>query len=136
MTKKLTENELTSYLEVLKNILQNFDYSSIPNIIFLNMESFYSYIDNYCSNNSKTIKEIMSAIEPCIPLTLCVDDSTLELFIQASTSYSQEDIKKMEELFYKRARIDFMDTIRKANTKDKWDFILQTCQNLRQCLYN
>lgn len=135
MEQKISESELNSYLEILKDTLQNFDTSSISNVIFINFESFYSYLDNTCLLKGKTISEILSIIEPYIPLSLCVDDESLEIFIQASLSSSDEEIRKLEDKFYRKAKIEFIDTLRKAKTKEQWDYIVKICQSLRDCIY-
>lgn len=128
--ENIKENELKELLEDLKKCLQSFDYSSIDNVIFLNVDAFYSYADKFCKDKDKTVSLIMNKLEPYIPLTLFADTEIINLFITAGLSECDKELKALEERFYKKARVEFMDMIRRADTEDKWNYIVELCKTM------
>lgn len=132
----ITEEELLNNLELLKDILQNFDYDKIKNIVFLDVESFYLFMNQYAQNSSnKTIETIMEEIEPCIPISLCIDSEILDIFLNASVSKNEEDFKRLEMDFYKRARMDFLNTVKNATGEEDWKNIISTCVLIRKAVF-
>ncbi len=132
----VTEEQLIVPLDLLRNILQNFDYDNIKNIIFLDMESFYIFINQYTQVPvDTTIEEIMETIEPCIPVSLCIDHEILDIFLNASVSSNEEQFKKLERDFYKRARMDFLNTVKNATTEPQWNGIVSTCVLIRKAMF-
>jgi len=124
----LSEDELISKLQILKHYLSNFDFSLISNVIFINVEAFYSFINQFTDNIS--LSDILIDIEPYIPLSLCVDNDTLDIYIKACASCSESEIKKLEEKFYKKARFNFINKIVNSNTEEQWQQIVNSCKTL------
>lgn len=128
MTHSMSENELISKLEILKNSLLDFKDYNKSNIIFINADAFYSYIDNF--SDDVILSKILIDIEQYIPLSLCIDNNTLEIYIKACTTASPTELKKLEDKFYKKARLNFINKISNANTPQDWQDIINACSIL------
>lgn len=132
MKNKITHSELFEYLEALKLILSRLDYSVLYNVIFLNMEAFYSYLDKFRDEKDASVSEMITGLEPYIPLTLCTDKASMDLLMQATITADQEELSRIEKSFYSRARLEFLNAIKNAATEESWNQILSLCSNMYQ----
>lgn len=128
---KLTKNELKNRLEILKKILQNFDKEKFYNISFINIESFYSYLDIY-NDTDYSMEEIMDSIDAYIPLKTFADYELIEILENGLCCENIDELKYFKTIFYKKAIIRFLYLISKANTKEQWKEILIACENMRK----
>lgn len=126
----LTENELKINLLALKEKLNKIEINPIKNILFFNLESYYSYLDEYYYS-STSLAHIMKILEPYIPLALCMDTTGYELLMNAAESDNAEEINKIKNEFYKKAVFKFFEELKKANTEEELDYIFNLCNNLR-----
>ena len=128
--KKITKKQLKKYLEILKNILENFEKNKFYNISFININSFYSHLEIY-NNQNISIKKIMKNIEKYIPLNT-FNIELIRIYNCGLNSEFLDEIHYFKTIFYKKAILEFFDLILKANTKEKWDLILNSCENIRK----
>lgn len=128
--KKISEKQLKNNLYILKKIMSNFNYKDIYNIVFLNLDSFYYYLQkNY--NNEYNINKIFEEIEPYIPLALCVDTNILNILNKALTTCSLDLFCKTKKQFYENAKIKFLSLIKHCKDDDFYK-IISLCERLRQ----
>ena len=125
-----SKNELLQKLCLLKNTLQRFDFSLLQNIIFMNSSSFYSYISKIKCENNTTIEKILEEIEDCIPFALT--DDSFEIFIAAASQEKEEKMEALRKGFVEGCKMDFLYLILDADTEEKWNKILDSCEKLRQ----
>lgn len=125
-----SKNELLQKLCLLKNTLQRFDFSLLQNIIFMNSSSFYSYISKIKCENNTTIEKILAEIEDCIPFALT--DDSFETFITAANQEKEEKMEALRKGFIEGCKMDFLYLILDADTEEKWNKILDSCEKLRQ----
>lgn len=124
------ERELLQKLTFIKKTLQRFDFSSLQNIIFMNSSSFYSYISKIKCENNTTIEIALKEIEDCIPFALT--DDSFEIFISAAAQEKEEKMEALRKGFVEGCKMDFLYMILNADTEEKWDRIVDSCQKLRQ----
>lgn len=127
--KKLTKNQLEEYLKILKNILNNFEKEKFYNVRFININSFYSHLEIY-NNQNISIKELMQNIEKYIPLnTLNIE--LIRVYNCGLNSEFLDEINYFKTIFYKKAMLEFFNLVLKANSKKRWQLILNSCENIR-----
>lgn len=132
MEHLICKQELIEKLELLKLTIQSFDYSSLKNIIFFNLNSLYLYMANieYCTKTGETIDHLLDEIEMFIPIGLT--NSSLDLFFSASEAYETENIEELSQTFNCRCRLDFLNLIRMTKDAKGWHKILDSCEHLRR----
>lgn len=128
----LTQDELLERLLVLKDTLQNFDFSILHNTIFINSSSFYSYLSNLTCGGERnlTLGELLQEIECCIPFALT--DNSFEIFITAANETTEEKMEALRKGFIEGCKMDFLYLILDADSTEKWQNIVQMCEKLRK----
>ena len=129
--ENLTESELKERLQILKEILKDFDINKIYNVSFINIDAFYSYLDKY-NNTPYSIKKIILSIDKYIPLKSLADYELMDILENGLNCDTIEELNYFRTIFYKKALIRFLYLIKKANTKEKWAEILTACENIRK----
>lgn len=130
MKNTISRKELTSYLKRLKYMLDLLNFDSAKNIIFFNFESYIDYI-NKLSQQKKTrltIGNILDTIEPYIPFEF--DEKALDFLI--SNIIDNYDPDAFQNLLIKRAKVDFINKIKYAKTKEEFETILNKCINIHE----
>ncbi len=131
MSTILTSIELSSYLDCLKNTIKNLNYSAVYNIIFFNVESFYFYFNGMICSDEKeyTVEEILDIIEPYIPFALT--ENTIDFFLEATTSFTDEEIIEVEKKLNTKAKVDFINCLRNIKTEKEWLYVKSICESIR-----
>lgn len=133
MSKLLSKQELCTHLEDFRKILGNFDYSSIKNIRFLNLESLYSYMDNIKDNpfteQHTALEQELDAIQPYLPFVS--SERASEFLTAMSNAHGDEEVAEIKKAYTKKLRIDFVNMARTLTTDSQWTSILVTCEEIR-----
>lgn len=133
MSKLLTAQELANHINTFRNILGNFDYSSLKNIRFLNLESFFSYMDHVENNPFQkqyvALQSELDYLQPYLPFVSAERASEfLTAMAQAKDDQESNIIKKD---FTQKLRNDFINLARTCTTNEQWDSIIHTCEEIR-----
>lgn len=133
MAKLLTKQELTDHLMNFRAILGNFDYSSLKNIRFFNLESLYAYMDNVEDNPFKkqyiALEEELDYIQPYLPF---VSSERAAAFLTAmSNAQNDHEIETIKKDYTEKLRKDFIKLARTTTTDKQWHSILSTCEEIR-----
>ena len=133
MQQVLSSKELYMHLNDFREVLQNFDYSHIGNVRFLNLESVYAYMEKVENNPFKRqyyeLQEILDILQPYLPF---LSSERAKMFlIQISTVTNDEDIEKIKLEYQEKLRMDFINTARKATSNQDWKLIVNICEQIR-----
>ncbi|NLM13435.1 MAG: hypothetical protein GX209_06780 [Epulopiscium sp.] len=138
MTNVLTNQQLIEELNKLKSIINDFDYSELKNVTFLNLESLYTYIaeveDNPFQRQYEALQASLDILEPYIPFA--TGERAREFLIQASQMTTDEEIEYLKQEYLDRMRLEFVNTIRMIQSEDEWKYLIQICETIRQCKEN
>lgn len=133
MSTLLTTQSLANHILDFRHILGNFDYSSIKNITFLNLDAFFAYMENVEGNPFKAqydaLQKELDILQPYLPF---VSGKRASEFLEALSTCTDET----EQLIVKRnytqkLRDDFIKFCRTATTDDQWEHIIHTCEEIR-----
>lgn len=125
----ITEAEMIQNLCIIKKTLDEVK-QTIENIVFINNEAFFSFLNELHCANGETISEILNKLEHCIPFAL-----TEESFSLFMSSCHSEDIEKMENFrkdFIQSCKNDFLLLLYTISNKEQWDNIVESCEMLRR----
>lgn len=135
MENILSEKELLTELNNFKFVLHNFDYKDIENLIFLNLESLYVYIENVENNPFKLqyekLQKILDVIEPYIPF---VTENGFINMIEIENLSDSEELKNIQKIFSSKKRVNFTNIIRIINNNTEWENIVNICKEIRNDL--
>ena len=129
MKNEITKRELYNYLKTIKVMLLDFDFDEIRNVIFYNFDSYIKFVNNKCMENKRrknSLEDILDIIEPYIPFDF--DDNALNYLI--SNVIDNYDPESFQKILIKRAKVDLINTIKTADTKDKWLSVIHKCQHI------
>ena len=129
-TINITEERLNYILETIRNFILDYPYKKINNIIFINENAFYSYMENQKIYDNILLKEFINEIENCIPIIL--NDDIHKIFISAFYSKSQYETNKLYNLFKQECKINFLKEIRLIKSDFHWKKLVNLCQKLRE----
>lgn len=135
MTDIISENELVNELNKFKDVLFNYDYSSIDNVIFFDVSSLNHYIENYEDNpfeqQYKALEEILDNILPYLPNNL--PDDTIEIITKIlDVKYDDKEIVKQNIDF--NIKLEFIQTAKNIKSDKEWDKIVHLCKKRRNSL--
>ncbi|PHV70342.1 hypothetical protein CS063_10645 [Sporanaerobium hydrogeniformans] len=133
MATLLTRLELEQHLQRFRSILSDFDYSSLGNIRFLNLDAFYAYMDHVEGNpfqlQYKALQQELDAIQPYLPF---VSSKRAKDFLDAlSTATSDQEVETIKKEYTGKLRQDFIQFTRTVTTDVGWEEILRTCEEIR-----
>lgn len=133
MAKLLTKQELTDHLINFRTILSNFDYSSLKNIRFFNLQSLYDYMDHVEPNPFKeqyiALEEELDYIQPYLPF---VSSERAAAFLTAmSHAENDNEMDRIKKEYTEKLRQDFIKLVRTTTTDKQWQAILSTCEEIR-----
>lgn len=133
MPTLLTKQELEIQLEDFRHLLSDFDYSSIKNISFLNLDAFFAYMENVEGNPFKAqynaLQSKLDILQPYLPF---VSANRANEFIEAlSHTSSDEEVHSVKKIFTKILRDDFIKFSRTVTTTDQWLRTLSVCEEIR-----
>lgn len=133
MEQIISQKQLIQYLSDLRETLQNFDYSNVSNVIFMDTRSFYCYLSHLKCCGQQTVENVLRKIEKCIPFALT--DQSFSLFLSAC---GQTEVEKMEALrlgFVESCKADFLIMLLGISDASQWKDICNTCESLRKKTY-
>jgi hypothetical protein len=122
MPALLTDRQLHEHILALKDNLDDYDQDHSHKLAFFNAYSFYDHV-----TRQPVVAHLLNAIEPYIPISL--NPSALEMFIHAAGDCGQTE--DYADLFMIKARVDFMDSLQKANTPEEWSRLVGICGAIR-----
>ena len=138
MTNILTSEQLSDELNKLKALINDFDYSELKNVTFLNLESLYTYIaeveDNPFQRQYEALQASLDILEPYIPFA--TGERARDFLIQASQMNTDEEIEYLKQEYLDRMRLEFVNTIRMIQSEDEWKYLTQICETIRQSKEN
>lgn len=127
----MTQQQLLSELNRFRYILQNFDYSDIYNVTFINLESLYCYIENVEDNPFKiqydNLQTILDNIEMYIPFV--TDDGFIDTVETDSLKYPYTG--GFQKAFSAKKRLNFTTLVRTITDDIQWELILDICMSIR-----
>ncbi|NLK21127.1 MAG: hypothetical protein GX308_03340 [Epulopiscium sp.] len=134
MTEVLTSEQLIYELNNLKCLINDFDYSELNNVTFLNLESLYTYIAEFDGNpfqrQYEALQAALDVVQPFIPFA--TGDKAKEFLLQVSKAESDDEIQWLKQEYTDRMRLDFVNAIRLTSSDDEWDGLIQICESIRQ----
>ncbi|MCT4596867.1 MAG: hypothetical protein N4A50_03170 [Vallitalea sp.] len=128
----ISENELENKLNQFRDVLINYDYSEIENVIFFDINSLNHYIENYKENPFEkqydAIENILNSIYPYLPGSLPSD--TINLISKIINVKSQdEELIKQNVLF--NIKLDFIEMVKDISTEQEWNDLVELCKKIR-----
>lgn len=133
MATLLTKHELEVQLEDFRHLLSDFDYSSIKNITFLNLDAFLAYMENVEGNPFKAqynaLQQKLDILQPYLPF---VSAARANEFLEAlSSAHNDEEAKVVKKEFTKILRDDFIKFSRTVTTNAEWSHTIKVCEEIR-----
>ena len=125
--KTITPQELSICLTRLKRAI-NCHSSNLPkNVFFFNALSFYLFMKDLPCHGKLTIDDIISRIEPYIPIRLTQE--TFDMFLD--NILAAKNGEELSEELMLKAKGDFVYAVQAANTPETWATIVKTCESIR-----
>ena len=126
--KTITTQELSICLTRLKRAI-NCHGSNLPkNILFFNALSFYLFIKDLPCHGRMSIDDILSRIEPYIPIRLTQD--MFDMFLENIIAAKNGDELNQDLII--KAKGEFIYDVYEANTPEIWASIVKTCETIRE----
>ena len=133
MSEQINETELLDRLEHVKETLQSAEFNSVnnDNIVFLNLDSFYKYIDELNgSDGFYSFSDIMESIKPYIPLAISEDE--LGQYLSAAVANDFAELRRLELAFINLSAVKFINAAYQADM-DEWRDLVEACKTIRAC---
>lgn len=133
MATLLTKHELEVELEDFRHLLSDFDYSSIKNITFLNLEAFLAYMEHVEGNPFKAqyeaLQRKLDILQPYLPF---ISSKRANEFLEAlGQTHNDEEIAAVKKNFTKILRDDFIKYSRTVTTGSEWSKTIEVCEAIR-----
>lgn len=133
MQQVLSSEELYMHLNTLRETLQEFDYSDLNNIRFINLQAVYAYIENVKNNPFKRqyakIQRTLDMLQPYLPFVST--ERAKNFLIEISNANSDEAIENLKKDYTDKIRIDFINTARTITNEQEWMCIINICEDIR-----
>ncbi|MHC1748856.1 MAG: hypothetical protein AB9856_10955 [Cellulosilyticaceae bacterium] len=133
MSRLLTQSELEYHLSSLRTILKDFDYSSLKNIRFINLESLYNYMDTVENNPFKrqysALQQELDFLQPYLPFTS--SDRAANFLNEMSTANNDDEVENIKKSYTQKLRMDFLNLARTTTSDHDWDEVIRTCEEIR-----
>ena len=126
--KTITNQELSVYLTRLKKAISSHGSELPKNIVFFNAVSFYFFIKDLPCHGRLTIDDLISRIEPYIPIRLTQE--MFDLFLE--NILAAKNGEELSQELMVKAKGDFVYEIHVANTPEAWAIITNTCESIRE----
>lgn len=133
MQQVLSSKELYDHLNDFRKTLKEFNYNSLGNIRFLNLESVYAYMETV-ENNPFTkqytqLQEILDTLQPYLPFLS--SERAKNFLIHMSKVTDDEEIERLKLEYMQKLRIDFINTAGKTRCDEDWKLIMDICEQIR-----
>lgn len=134
MATLLTKQELRNHILDFRELLAHFDYSSLKNVTFLNLDAFYAYMDNVKGNpfelQYNALQEKLDYLQPYLPF---ISSSRASEFMAALNNATNDyEVDAIKKFFTQKLRDDFIAFSRTATTDEQWMHIINTCEQIRR----
>ncbi len=133
MQQVLSSQELYGHLNDFRKTLQEFDYSNLGNIRFLNLEAVYAYMetvkDNPFTRQYTQLQDILDIVQPYLPFLS--SQRAKDFLIHISTVTDDEEATFLKLEYAKKLRMDFINIARKTTCEDDWALIMKICEQIR-----
>ncbi|MGL4798307.1 MAG: hypothetical protein ACRDDX_14915 [Cellulosilyticaceae bacterium] len=133
MAQLLTKQELATHLARFREILGNFDYSSLKNIRFFNLDSLYTYMETIKDNpfqlQYKALQEELDYIQPYLPFVS--SERAAEFLTLITKAKSDQEVAEIKKDYTQKLRRDFIDLARTMTTMAQWDEVTLSCEEIR-----
>lgn len=131
----LSENELTETLNSLRDTLLHYDFSEVDNIIFYDIESFTNYIETHRRNpfemQYRDIEHALTKLGPYLPTHL--SPNAIDILSQTlSEEFGNKSL--VDETILLNIKLDFIDDIKKIQSEDEWEALIDKCNTIRKNL--
>ncbi|QUI21756.1 hypothetical protein HZI73_05370 [Vallitalea pronyensis] len=132
MTDIISEIELENKLNQFRDVLINYDYSDIDNVIFFDIQSLNHYIEHYKGNPFEkqydAIEKILDSIYSYLPGSL--PDDTINVISKIlNVKYGDETIVKQNVLF--NIKLEFIEMVKNISTEAEWRQLVALCKKIR-----
>lgn len=133
MSQLLTTNELRTHIQSFRNILAHFDYSSLNNIRFFNLEALYAYMDTIPNNpfslQYDCLQKELDYLQPYLPF---VSSERASEFLTAITQTKTDvEVKNLKLSYTQKLRQDFITLARTLTSDLQWESVISTCEEIR-----
>lgn len=133
MSNIISENELENKLNQFRDVLNNYDYSEIENVIFFDINSLNYYIENNKDNPFEkqydAIENILNTIYPYLPGSLPNDTINLISNI-INTKCGDEELVRQNVLF--NIKLEFIEMVKDISTEREWARLVDLCKKIRR----
>lgn len=128
----ISEEDLEKALNKFRDILLNYDYSELSNVIFLDVESLTEYINNYKGNPfEKQYYELEGVLDDIIPyLPNSIPDDTIEIITKIfDTKFHDEKLIRDNINF--NIKMDFIQYAKNIQNDNEWLELINKCKQMR-----
>lgn len=128
----ISEEDLEKALNKFRDILLNYDYSELSNVIFLDVESLTEYINNYKGNPfEKQYYELEGVLDDIIPyLPNSIPDDTIEIITKIfDTKFHDEKLIRDNINF--NIKMDFIQYAKNIQNDNEWLELINKCKQIR-----
>jgi hypothetical protein len=127
----ISEEDLEVALNNFRDVLLNYDYSELSNVIFLDVESLTEYINNNKGNpfekQYNELEDILDKIISYLPNSLPND--TIDVLTKIlNTNYNNEDLVRKNILF--NIKMDFIQHVKNIDNNE-WLELINKCKQIR-----
>jgi hypothetical protein len=127
----INEEDLEVALNNFRDVLLNYDYSELSNVIFLDVESLTEYINNNKGNpfekQYNELEDILDKIISYLPNSLPND--TIDVLTKIlNTNYNNEDLVRKNILF--NIKMDFIQHVKNIDNNE-WLELINKCKQIR-----
>ena len=133
MQQVLSSQELYFHLNNFRETLQEFDYSDLNNITFLNLESVFSYIETIDDNPFKRqyneLQQILDSLQPYLPFLS--SQRAKEFLMNIANATDDKDVEKLKAEYTQKLRMDFINAARLITKEKDWHSIVGICEEIR-----
>lgn len=133
MADLLTKQELEIALQDFRQLLSDFDYSSLKNITFLNADAFLAYMENVEGNPFKAqyeaLQNKLDILQPYLPFISA--ERANEFLKELGQAQNDDEVTVIKKNFTKILREDFIKFSRTVTTNDQWAHTIAVCEEIR-----
>lgn len=126
----MNRQQMRLYIDALSQAVTHFEKNNARKLIFFNDLCFYDHLRRFppeCGiQDIDSVDELLDTLEPYIPLPLTEDN--FNLFIRAA---SETDNPQLPDYFTRQARVDFVSMLRRADTPERREWLINLCDAIR-----
>lgn len=125
----ISESSLVCFLDDLRNALCDFREEMPKGIHFINMDSFYFYVNLAFPVKRQEIGGLMGILGPFIPVI--VSEINLMSLLAAYASGDMAGLARLEESLIERSQLSFIQTAIYADCHN-WGSLVNTCRKVHR----